>query len=137
MIPSIAAVQDLLLSLGVQPAEIARLYTLPHAEASRLLGVLKDRVRQNWRKLAFELHPDRTGNDPAKTERFRALLALKDKFEQMILPEPRPARVEPVTAYTAATPMPPTPGVVYGQVRARPPRAPQRRTGYVAATMKP
>jgi len=134
MLPSLAALEDLLLALGVQPVEIQRLYTLPHDEASRHLGVLKERVRQNWRKCAFELHPDRTGNDPQKTERFRALLILKDKFEQMTLPEPQPARAEPVTAYTS---MPPTPGVVYGQVRVRPPRPPVRRTGHVVANMKP
>ena len=137
MSPSLAALEDLLLALGVQPAEIQRLYTLPHDEASRHLGVLKERVRQNWRKLAFELHPDRTGNDPQKTERFRALLALKSKFEQMTLPEPRPARSEPVPTYATVTPMPPTPGVVYGQVRVRPPRPQVRRTGHVAANMKP
>lgn len=137
MIPSLAAVQDLLRLLDVHPAEIESLYRLPHVEASRVLEGLKDRVRRNWRKVAFELHPDRTGNDSEKTAQFRALLVLKDKFEQMSLPAPRPARPEPVTSYVSGATMPQTPGVVYGQVRVRPPRPPVRRPGYIAATMKP
>lgn len=127
----------LLMLLGVNPQEVARLPSVPHEIGVRLLADLKERVRRNWRKLAFELHPDRTSNDPEKTATFRALLALKDKFEQLTLPEVRPVRPAPVTAYTSTTPMPPTPGVVYGQVRVRPPRAPARRPGHVAATMKP
>ena len=134
MTPNLDVIQDLLRHLGVLPTEVENLYTLAYPEATKLLGVLKDRVRRNWRKLAFELHPDRTNNDPEKTRQFRALLALKDRFEQLTLPEPRSAHPDPSTLYTT---MPPTPGVIYGQVRVRPPRPSQRRTGHVAANMKP
>ena len=125
--------QDLLRQLGVEISDLERLHRVPYEDAVKLLEALKERVRRNWKRLAFELHPDRTGGDPAKTQIFRDLTALRDRFEQMQAPR-NPEPVQPTVIQ-----VPHTPGVVYGSVRARPStvRGSRARVGHIAANLKP
>jgi hypothetical protein len=118
--------------LGVDIREVEDLRHLPHREATQRLTELKGRIHKGWRKAAFELHPDRTGNDPQKTALFQALTLLRDQFEDLRLAEPLPA---PTAQIFEPMDMPPTPGVVF---QTRPPKPPPPpHSGYRAATMKP
>lgn len=65
-------------------------------KAQQALADLKERVRKNYRRLAFELHPDRTGGDSARTEHFMLLSRIKEEFEALRLrpPIPRPPAVQ-------------------------------------------
>jgi hypothetical protein len=82
--------QEALRALGIFPADLEALRRIPLEEARRCLDVLKERVRKNYKQLAFELHPDRTGNDPTKTERFMLLGSVKDEFEKLQLQQQQP-----------------------------------------------
>jgi hypothetical protein len=84
-------VQAVLRDLGVEPADLEALRRCPLAEGQRKLAELKERVHKNYKRAAFELHPDRTGNDPEKTERFKLLVTVRDDFEkfQLVPPQPR------------------------------------------------
>lgn len=88
-----ALVAEMLRSLGVNyPADFRAIEQMPFEQGVKALDELKERLRKNYRKLAFELHPDRTGNDPEKTERFKALAQLWGQIEKMTLRRaaPRP-----------------------------------------------
>ena len=117
--------------LGVGVHEIEALRHLPYREATQRLMELKGRIHKGWRKAAFELHPDRTGNDPQKTALFQALTLLRDQFEDLRLAEPLP---EPTAQVFEPMDIPATPGVVF---QTRPPKHPPLHSGYRAATMKP
>jgi hypothetical protein len=71
------------------PQELDALRRCALEEGKRKLEELKERVRKNYKRLVFELHPDRTGNDPVKTERFVLFGRIKDEFEKLQL-QPRP-----------------------------------------------
>lgn len=83
---------EALRELGVRvPEEIDALLREPTFEAAKAkLAELKERVRKNFRKLAFELHPDRTGGDPGKTERFKLLVQVQDSFDKLQIRPPQP-----------------------------------------------
>ena len=117
--------------LGVGLHEIEALRQLPYREATQRLTELKSRIHKGWRKAAFELHPDRTGNDPQKTALFQALTLLRDQFEDLRLAEPTPA--PPVQVFEPMD-LPATPGVVF---QTRQPKPAPPHSGYRAATMKP
>ena len=71
--------------LGIMPNELQSIQGLPLLEGQRRLEEIKERVHKNYKRLAFELHPDRTGNDPAKTEHFKLVGAVKDDFDKLKL----------------------------------------------------
>jgi len=82
----------LLAKLGVTPPDIERVRQTPYPQSVALLDELKARVRSNWKKQAFELHPDRTGNDPEKTAEFMGLTQIRDDFEKLrVGPQPQRA----------------------------------------------
>lgn len=54
----------------------------------RQLEALKRQVKRAYRHAAFELHPDRTGGDPARTDLFRLLSETVEEI-QAIEPQPR------------------------------------------------
>lgn len=85
----------LLARLGVTPMDIERVRQMPFPQSGAFLEELKARVKTNWKRLAFELHPDRTGNDPSKTEEFKALTVIRDDFDRLRV-EPRPQMPRPV-----------------------------------------
>jgi hypothetical protein len=86
-------VQAVLRDLGVEPTELEALRRCPLAEGQRKLAELKERVHKNYRRAAFELHPDRTGNDSVKTERFKLLATIRDDFEKLQLAPAQPRYV--------------------------------------------
>lgn len=89
-----AEVLRALAKLGVVPADLHRVRLLPYPEAVRFLDELKGRVRQSWKRLAFELHPDRTGSDPEKTVEFTLLNRVRSDFEKVtVSPPPVPMPV--------------------------------------------
>lgn len=59
-------------------------------EAVRLLEEVRAKFRSAYRKMAFALHPDRTGGDPVKTRKFQALIQLREEVEKLSIPEPPP-----------------------------------------------
>jgi len=81
----------LLARLGVGPGDLHRVQQTPYPQSVVLMDDLKARVKASFKKLAFELHPDRTGNDPAKTEEFKGLAQVASDFEKFtVQPVRRP-----------------------------------------------
>lgn len=107
--------QGVLRDLGVFPADLDALRRCPIEAGRQRLEELKELVRKNFKKLALQLHPDVTGGDPVKTERFKLVNTVKDDFEKLRLeirpqqqrfPVPRPVpnmRVVRVVTWTAAS----------------------------------
>ena len=83
------------------PADLQAIERLPYNQGVKALASLKDRVRKGYKHLAFELHPDRTGDDPVKTEQFKLLAQVRDQVEKMELQPPSQVKA-----------MPPPPAVV-------------------------
>ena len=91
-----ATVRAILADLGVQQADMDAIRRCPLDEGKHKLEELKERVHKNYKRLAFELHPDRTGNDPEKTERFKLIGAIREDFAKLQLqamPQRMPMRV--------------------------------------------
>jgi hypothetical protein len=96
--------------LGVTRVDLDRVQRTPYPASKAILDELKSRVRSNWKRLAFDLHPDRTGNDPDKTALFTMLNQVQREFESLeIQPRMVPMRVVVVQHWG----QPFTPGVVY------------------------
>lgn len=57
------------------------------------LKELQARAKKAFRRLALELHPDRTGNDPAKADRFRRLVEVHEFIAGLEMRRPQPQRV--------------------------------------------
>jgi uncharacterized protein YeeX (DUF496 family) len=51
-------------------------------EAQVILLDVQKKIRANWKRVALELHPDRTGNDEEKTKIFKALSNVVDEVER-------------------------------------------------------
>jgi len=86
-------VLEALRQLGINPQEIQALRFAPYPRAQDMLAALKDRARKAYKRLALELHPDRTGNDPVKTDRFKLVgqvIADLDKLQIQPPPPPPP-----------------------------------------------
>lgn len=126
---------DLLKCLGVSLHEFEALRDRPRVEAVKMLDALKDKVRRNWRRAVFDLHPDRTGGDPEKTALFQELTRIKDTLEAFQLPVEVRVVGRPVTHFRPDQ-APPTPGVTFStrQVRRQPSPRP---VGHTTANMKP
>lgn len=84
--------QRILREMGVLPQDFTALQQArTPEEATRLLEAIKEKVRVGFKRLAFELHPDRTGNDPEKTRRFKLVCALKSDIDKITVNStPRP-----------------------------------------------
>lgn len=83
-------IQQAVQALGITPADLDAIRLAPFPQAQALLQSLKDRAKKNYRRLAFELHPDRTGNDPAKTELFKILGRVITDIEKLQVRPPPP-----------------------------------------------
>lgn len=83
--------ERLLRDLGLTPADFQAVrLARTREDAEARFSVLKEKIRVGFRRLSFELHPDRTGNDPEKTERFKQLIELKAELDKLQLPVQRP-----------------------------------------------
>jgi len=133
-------IQQVLREMGVTQADFQAIQRAPTlAEAQRLLTVLKDKVKAGFKRLAFEYHPDRTGNDPVKTAKFKIAATLKDDVEKLQVkhqPPPQPVpfvQVVYVTHYypqsTATTTSSTFTGSTYARAR--------RQNPWAATTMHP
>jgi DnaJ domain len=81
--------------LGVTPQDFDLVRRQTSLEtAGHLLAELKKKAKTNYKKLALELHPDRTGGDEAKTDEFKHITAVLDEVEKLAVrarpPPPRP-----------------------------------------------
>lgn len=77
--------------LGVQQTDFRSIETAASFDAGvQQLEALKLRVKKQFRKLALELHPDRTNNDPAKTEDFKLVSAVVDEIDRLVFRPPPP-----------------------------------------------
>ncbi len=78
---------EALRELGVRlPEDLDAVRHAPSFEAGQAkLAELKERARRNFKHLAFELHPDRTGGDPEKTERFKRIAQAHGEVEKLQL----------------------------------------------------
>jgi len=77
-------IQAAMSDLGVSPVDMEKLRRMTSVEeATSWLDELKARVRKNFKQLAFELHPDRTGGDEEKTAQFKLYGTVKDEFEKL------------------------------------------------------
>ncbi len=69
----------------------------------QVLGVPEDAsfddCKKAYRRLCYECHPDKTGNDPEKTERFKAINQAWAELENPELAKPIEER-EPPSAFT-------------------------------------
>ncbi len=71
--------------LGVTPQALFAIRVATFPRAKELLEELKKVARHNYHRLAKELHPDRTGGDPQKEERFKLLSQAMATIEHLQL----------------------------------------------------
>ena len=74
-----------LINLGIAPDEFEAIRRAPYSKAQVLLQALKEKARHNYKKKAFELHPDRTQGDKSKAELFNLLGQALEKINSMII----------------------------------------------------
>lgn len=71
--------------LSVSQADLQRAQT-----SGRALDALQRHVQKVYRSVIFELHPDRTGDDPAKARLFQLVGEVVKEIEGMVAhPHPR------------------------------------------------
>lgn len=108
-------------SLGVSVRDFEEMRRASFTRAQELLRALKERARKSFRRLALELHPDRTGNDETKTETFKALTQVFSELIKLEVrpPPPVPPPVQPVVStwvqYSRSRPVPSSPTVTAAQ----------------------
>jgi hypothetical protein len=99
-----AALQE----LGVTPAALHAIRSAPPEKGKVMLDELKTLAKSRYRKLAFELHPDRTGGDSVKTEKFTFLTQVMRQIESMEYnrrcPHPRFVRFKSARSSSAPCP---------------------------------
>lgn len=79
--------------LGVDAQVLDHLRRIPFQQAVKDLTTLKAEVKTRYKKLAFELHPDRTGGDEAKTKLFSEVTEANRWFQELKLHPPPPRQV--------------------------------------------
>ncbi|RKZ05698.1 hypothetical protein DRQ25_15570 [Candidatus Fermentibacteria bacterium] len=85
-------VKQTLSEMGVSQADLDSLSkATTHAEGEAMLDKLKVKTKKGYRALAHELHPDKTGNDPEKTEMFKFVKSIYEGFAAAeFIARPRP-----------------------------------------------
>jgi len=83
-------IQQAVQALGITPADFDAIRRASFPQAQDMLQALKDRAKKNYKRLVFELHPDRTGNDPGKTELFKILGQVITDIEKLQVQPPPP-----------------------------------------------
>ena len=75
--------QRALRALGVAPEDLEAIRRSPLPKAQELLKALKKKAHRQYKKLALELHPDRTQGDEAKAEFFVLLTRVLEEFDKV------------------------------------------------------
>ena len=90
--------------LGIRDGDLQFCMSHPDIdECRRRLAELQERAKKNYKQCALELHPDRTGDDPVKTELFKLVASIWASVSKMELePKPRP---QPQMRVTVMRPM--------------------------------
>lgn len=88
-------------ALGISSGDFQAIRTATTLEvAQATLEAVKVKVRKAYKKLALDLHPDRTNGDPEKTDLFRVVTSVKNDIEALTidraLPPPPPQPMVPV-----------------------------------------
>jgi len=86
---------EALSALGLQQADFERLCRLPFDRAVKQLQELQLRARKSFRRLALELHPDRTGGNEEKTRRFLTIKAVYEEVSQLKVQQIQPVVLPP------------------------------------------
>jgi hypothetical protein len=79
--------------LGIQMQDLDNLRRIQFQQAVEILQKLKDQTKTKYKKLAFELHPDRTGGDEEKTKLFSDVTAAHKWFQDLRLQPPAPQQI--------------------------------------------
>jgi phytoene dehydrogenase-like protein len=83
-------VQRALAALGVAPQDFDTIRRVPFPQAQTLLQELKAKARRNYKRLALELHPDRTQGDATKAELFVLLGRVLEELDKTVVHPPPP-----------------------------------------------
>jgi hypothetical protein len=77
--------------LGLTQNDFRAIERAPSFEVGQqMLVALKERTKKQFRKVAMELHPDRTNNDPAKTDDFKLVSVVVEDLEKLAFSRPQP-----------------------------------------------
>lgn len=79
-----AQIAEVMAGLGVTPTDLQRARV-----NGRALDALRAHVKKAYRKLAFSLHPDRTGGDPEKAALFQLATEVVQEIGRMEAEPPR------------------------------------------------
>lgn len=84
-------------ALGVTVEELEAIERAPFRQGEELLKRMKIRVSKAYKRLASQLHPDRTGGDPEKTELFTLVTRVaKELSRRTARPDPPQLQLAPV-----------------------------------------
>lgn len=83
-------VQRALTALGVVPQDFETIRRVPFQQAQLLLQELKTKAKRAYKRLALELHPDRTAGDEAKASLFVLLGRVLEELEKTEVRPPAP-----------------------------------------------
>lgn len=89
---SFQEVVDGLLILGVSQQDLETVRLTAYPESKVALQRLKEKARRAYKRVALELHPDRTAGDKDKTALFVLAGRALEEFVQTSVPEPLPRR---------------------------------------------
>lgn len=97
-----------LAALGVHPQDLENLRRIPFEHAVEGLKKLQDGVKPRYKRLALELHPDRTGGDEAKSKLFSEVTMAHKWLQDLKMQPPPPpqmtVRVQRMVFYPQAHP---------------------------------
>jgi len=94
-------VQRALMALGVSQQDFDAIRRVPFPQAQTLLQELKTKARRNYKRLALELHPDRTQGDEIKAQLFVLLGQVLGELDKTTVHPPPPPPPMPFVNFTA------------------------------------
>lgn len=96
-------------ALGVHPQDLENLRRIPYQHAVEGLKKIQEGVKPQYKKLALELHPDRTGGDESKAKLFSEITMANKWLQDLQMappppPQPRMYVVQRMVHYPGAHP---------------------------------
>jgi len=80
---------EVMVALDATPQRIQQLQRMPFAQATEALEAIKSHARVQYKRLAFEWHPDRNQGDPRAEEKFKVLGSVLANLEKLRLQPPQ------------------------------------------------